>query len=109
MYARRRVYRSDAGRDENLRNRIAATVSATQQSDAEKDAHLLEAAIATDKLVSSRDDQARSVFRDVAVNVQELKPIVWVNPTRCEESPVRWLLEGAQAEPHRMLDAVSTE
>ena len=105
---RRRVYRSDAGRDENLRNRIAATVSATQQSDAEKDAHLLEAAIATDKLVSSRDDQARSVFRDVAVNVQELKPIVWVNPTRCEESPVRWLLEGAQAEPHRMLGAVST-
>ena len=108
MYARKQFFRSDVGRDENLRRRIAATVSATQQSDAAKDAHLLEAALATDKLVSSRDDQARSVFGDVAVKVQELRPIVWVNPTRCEESPIRWLSDGARAEPHRMLGAVST-
>ncbi len=107
MYAGKRVYRCDVARDRNLRNRIAATVSATLQSDVAKDAHLLEAAIATDKLVSSRDDHARSAFRDAAVSLQELRPIVWVNPTRCEESPIRWLLDGAQAEPHRMLGAVS--
>ena len=107
MYARKRFFRSDVGRDANLRRRIAATVSATQRNDVAKDAHLLEAAIATDRLVSSRDDHARSVFRDVAVSVQELRPIVWINPTRCEESPLGWLLDGARAEPHRMLGAVS--
>ena len=107
MNARKRFHRSDIGPDETLRNRIAASVAAQQGIDAAKDVHLLEAAIATDKLVSSRDEKARSAFRDASVRVQELKQIVWVNPTRCEESPVRWLSDGAQAEPHRMLGAVS--
>ena len=107
MYARRRFCHSDVGRDENLRRRIAATVAATQNSDAAKDAHLLEAAIATDRSVTSRDDHARSLFREVSVSVQELRPIVWVNPTRCDESPIRWLSDGAQAESQRMLGAVS--
>ena len=107
MYARKRFFRSDVGRDESLRRRIAS-LAATQQNAAAKDAHLVEAAIATDRLVSSRDDHARSLFREVSVSVQELKPIIWVNPTRCAESPIRWLLDGARAEPHRMLGAVSS-
>jgi len=106
MHARRRFHRSDTRRDESLRRRVSASVSAKNEDAAKKDAHLLEAAIATDKLVGSRDDHARFIFRDAAVHVQELKLIVWVNPTRCEESPVRWLLDGAQAEPQRRLGAV---
>ena len=107
MNARKRFHRSDIGPDGTLRNRIAASVSAQQRIGAAKDVHLLEAAIATDKLVSSCDKRAHSAFRDASVRVQELKQIVWVNPTRCEESPVRWLLDGAQSEPQRMLGAVS--
>lgn len=107
MYGRRRVYRieMETERDNNLRNRIDQTVHRDQKAIAEKDVHLIEAAIATDRLVTSQDESARRVFKDASDRVVELKQIVWVNPTCNKEKPIEWLENGARAEAHRMLGA----
>ena len=65
MYGRRKVHRCNAEHDEDLRNRIAAAVPVNRSQAAEKDVHLIEAARRTDRLIASRDQQARSVFRAV--------------------------------------------
>jgi hypothetical protein len=40
----------------------------------------------------------------VAVQVDELKEIVWVNPPKIEEEkPIEWLENGAKPEKERML------
>jgi len=66
---------------------------------------LIEAAIATDRIVISLDDNtARRFFGRVAVQVDELKEIVWVNPPKIEEEkPIEWLENGAKPEKERML------
>ena len=47
-----------------------------------KDVHLMaEAAIVTDRLVTSRMKDARKAFKGASNGVNELKQIVWVNPT----------------------------
>ncbi len=56
MYGRRRVYRieKEKERDNNLRNRIDQAVHRDQKAIVDKDVHLIEAAIATDRLVTSK-------------------------------------------------------
>ena len=107
MYGRRRVYRIDQAkeRDNNLRNRIDAVVHRDQRAIVAKDVHLIEAAFATDQLVTSKDESARGVFKDASGGVSELRQIVWVNPTCDNETPIDWLRNGARAEAHRQLGA----
>ena len=107
MYGRRRVYRieNDKERDNNLRQRIDRALPQNQRKLAAKDVHLIEAAIVTDRLVTSNDERVRGAYRGVANEVEELKQIVWVNPTKDEETPIEWLQNGARAEVHRMLGA----
>ena len=81
MYGRRQVHRHYATPDEKLRTRVASAVSDNRKQAAEKDAHLIEAALATDRLIASQDERARGIFREASRGVRELKPIVWVNPT----------------------------
>lgn len=79
-----------APRDDSLRSRIAAAIPVDRQPAAEKDARLLEAALSTDRLVASRDETARGIFRDASGSVRELTPITWVNPTLPADDPIRW-------------------
>ncbi len=76
-----------------------------QRTEMFKDLRLLEAAIATDKTVISLDDNtARTFFSRAAIQVGELKDIVWVNPDKIEEEkPIEWLENGAEAEIERLL------
>ena len=103
MYGRRQVHRHDAEHDEDLRRRIAASVSDNCQQAAEKDVHLIEAALGTDRLVASQDEKARGIFRYASQSVRELKAIVWVNPTLPADDPIGWLRNGAQSEARRRL------
>jgi len=66
------------------------------------DLHLVEAAIATDGIVVSRDDTARDLFRAASATLGRLRRIVWVNPAD-EADPSEWLAKGATAEEGRML------
>jgi hypothetical protein len=70
-----------------------------------KDLRLIEAAIATDKIVISLDgNTARKFFHRAAVQIAELKDIAWVNPDKIEEEkPIEWLKNGAEPESDRLL------
>ena len=103
MYRKRQVHRHDAEHDEDLRRRIAASVSDNRQHAAEKDVHLIEAALGTDRLVASQDERARGTFREASRRVRELKQIVWVNPTLPADDPIGWLRNGARSEARRQL------
>ena len=103
MYGRRLVTQIKVDEDEILRGRIDAAVYLDQKAIVAKDVHLIEAAIATDRLVASQDERARRAFGNASANVSELKQIVWVNPTQDEEKPIDWLRDGAKTEAHRQL------
>jgi len=70
-----------------------------------KDLRLIEAALATDKIVISLDDNtARTLFSRASNKVNELQHIVWVNPDKIEtEKPIEWLKNGAEVESDRLL------
>lgn len=90
MYARRKVERVEARRDESL----ALAVSRCAETEAEektmaKDLFLVEAALAADGIIVSRDDRARDCFRRAAVAVERIRHVVWANPVTEELAP--WL------------------
>jgi hypothetical protein len=68
-----------------------------------KDAHLIEAALATDSRLSSLDENARGHFSRLAATYSDIRPIIWVNPDVAEERGVEWLEDGAPAERFRRL------
>lgn len=68
-----------------------------------KDIHLIHAALAADRSIVSCDETARRLFGNASASVTDLSPIIWVNPDQEEEEPIRWLEDGAEAEPDRML------
>lgn len=104
MYARKLIDVLVVDEDTLLRASIEnSAITAAQWRAVEKDMHLVEAAIATDKLVVSKDEQARTPLKVAASDVAALKRIIWVNPTKPEETPVRWLEQGAKAERSRQL------
>ena len=70
----------------------------------QKDFHLLQAALATDRTVISLDETVRRLFVHASQQVGEIRDIIWVNPDRtAEEQPIEWLQNGAPPEPHRQL------
>jgi len=72
------------------------------------DVHLIEAALATDSIVISADQEARRLFSSMAQKgVGELRPVVWVNPGVPEETGIEWLRAGAQPDRPRQLGQVS--
>ncbi len=68
-----------------------------------KDCHLIEAAIAADRIVSSLDDNARRLFGGHVPRIKHLERICWVNPSREEEGCIAWLAGGAKPDKHRCL------
>jgi hypothetical protein len=68
-----------------------------------KDAHLFEAALATDMRVASCDENARGHFSRLAAGFHLLRPIMWVNPITEGELAVDWLEQGAPSKPSRRL------
>ena len=105
MTRRKMVVEIIGERTEALRERVYASLLPDQKAAVAKDLHLIEAAISTERLVTSQDERARRAFAQASEGVSELKQIVWVNPTRTGESPIDWLRNGAQDEQHRRLGA----
>ncbi len=102
MWARRKVDRISG--DENLQISDRVLAAADRQRDRvamEKDLHLIEAALASSKIIISHDETAREAFSLAASKVHELKDITWINPDCGEEDVVAWLQAGAKPERHR--------
>lgn len=68
-----------------------------------KDIHLLEGALATDKIVASRNDSERDLFRLVSSRIGEIQEIMWVNPDAESQYCLDWLKRGACVDPKRQL------
>lgn len=83
----------------------AAALSAPARRAIAKDAHLIEAACATDRIVVSLDDVVRGHLCDVCPQVSEVREILWANPAREEERVPSWLERGARMEKKRKLSS----
>jgi len=69
MAARKKVLRIHADRNDSLRNGITLHATSDQAREAMfKDAHLLEAALVTDRIVVSLDREARGLFGRTSLN-----------------------------------------
>ncbi|MCA6526244.1 MAG: hypothetical protein IM570_09755, partial [Pseudanabaena sp. M179S2SP2A07QC] len=92
MLAKRKVeYRADIAFDQKLRDRLDKVAESDKTREAMwKDCHLLEAAIATDKIIISLDEKARNPFDKAAQSIKELNEIMWVNPDKPEENALLW-------------------
>ena len=64
---------------------------------------LVEAALATDRLVVSLDEEVRGLFVQNLNRLRALARVAWVNPDRDEDAALSWLRRGARAERKRML------
>jgi superfamily I DNA and RNA helicase len=75
-----------------------------QRAEIVKDICLLEAALATDKIVISLDDNtARKFFSQAAQQIQDIEEVIWVNPDCEDEQPIIWLEQSAPYEAKRTL------
>jgi len=105
MYARKKVVPpEDLAHNEALRNRLSqAAASDASRAAIEKDAHLVEAALQADRIVISRDETVRGLFRQCCPIVSEIRYVLWANPQIEAEQVVLWLKSGAKAESARKL------
>ncbi len=94
-------------KNKNLRTKILNTARSEKQIKAmEKDFHLLNAALATDQTIISREKRVRQLFKRASQQVCEIQGIIWVNPDKtAEEHPIAWLQNGAPPEAYRRLSA----
>ena len=103
MHARRLVVQVSNPYHKDLRDKLSHVAPSEQQDEIFKDVHLLEAALATDKIVASMDNNARDAYAHVSQQIGEIRDILWVNPETEEDSCVGWLDRGAPVEPERQL------
>jgi hypothetical protein len=68
-----------------------------------KDAHLVEAALATDRRIASLDDTVRGHYGRLTRTLASLRRVMWVNPAVEDEQVVEWLEAGARVERSRQL------
>jgi hypothetical protein len=100
MESRGRVVWIDAG----LRDLAPEIEAAAAVSDGRaamlKDAHLVAAAIAADRVVASGDKKARALFARIAADVKDLGKVAWqtVDPDTANDA-LSWVRAGARVEP----------
>ena len=106
MVARKKIYHIENVVNDDMRSRIEHATEQAQEYKREamrKGLLLIEAAIATDRVIISLDETVRELFAKATQRVGELRNIVWVNPARTEEQPIRWLENRARPEKKRLL------
>jgi hypothetical protein len=104
MYARKSVFALNVDASTSFVTRLKRLKCTKKQRDAMlNDVHLIDAALATDRTVSSLDGEARNLYARASLSLAELKSIVWVNPDAPAEEPIGWLQQGAKPERKRML------
>jgi hypothetical protein len=52
---------------------------------------------------SSKAKKQRQLFRQVSVQVKEIRVVNWINPIKPEETPIGWLNEGANLDYKRSI------
>ena len=78
MYAKKKVVRINPISEAQTKV-DNAIITPKEKSIASKDAHLIDAALFTDKVILSNDDNARTVFCKISGTYKELQSIRWFN------------------------------
>jgi hypothetical protein len=68
-----------------------------------KDCHLLEAALAADRVVISKDEKAYAHFYRASDSIRQIRPVMWASPMRVADECATWLLAGAKPETKRQI------
>jgi hypothetical protein len=104
MVARKRIEFVEVAPHLTLEKRVARAVADEFFAVIiDKDRRLIEAALVTEKRVTSLDDHVRKHLQDHLSRLPEVRSICWVNPGTPEEEAVAWLEAGAPAERSRTL------
>jgi hypothetical protein len=69
----------------------------------DKDAHLIELALAGDKRIVALDEVVRAHFRELSRYYPDLKKVLWANPTKTDDDAAEWLARNAPRERKLML------
>jgi hypothetical protein len=110
MYARKLIEIVNVPEDETFRNKIRLKAANTKNMEAMiKDCHLIEAASIADRIVISRDDEVRDLFRSVAQDFKVLQGIAWINPVDPAADVVAWLAAGANLNDRPKLTPTTNE
>lgn len=109
MFARKQIRIVEVPSHLSLESRVARVVTdSVLVAIVDKDRRLIEAALVTEKRITSLDDRVRKHLEDHIDRLPEVRPICWVNPDRDEETALDWLATGAPAERRRLLGFVTT-
>src|SRR5437016_2564602 len=94
MFARRRVRRLSVPEDPDLLERVfrAHTTQLTREEIA-KDLHLPLAALRSDRTVLSKDARARRALASATGAVNEIRRIIWTDPSREDEGSAGGLMD----------------
>lgn len=96
MEARKKICRPNVVNRSDVHEKIKALAFTEGELTAiEKDFMLIEAALTTDSYIASMDDTVKSLFERAALNVGEIRDIVWVNPDNSPDKLSTWLSCGA--------------
>jgi hypothetical protein len=108
MQSRNQVHFAKGDAYASLPDQIDACDAGPAQKGAmKKDAHLIAAAIETDRRIASMDQTARTLFREHFRILSRLSDVVWINPAFAADTPIEWLRIGAPADAHRMLGSTA--
>jgi hypothetical protein len=118
MFARKKIDRVVSPEDDELQEKLDGLTANDTENEAatkdpacldnireamKKDLHLVEAALATDRIVASLDDAVRDHFKDCSPALGRVKTVIWVNPNQPAEAVLSWLQNGAPLDKNRRL------
>jgi predicted nucleic acid-binding protein len=106
MVAKRKfIYVDEEDKDfSDIKVQIESLAKSYEDREAmEKDCFLLELALLYNKIVVSKDETVRELFRQVSAQVKEIRVVNWINPIKPEETPIAWLKEGANLDYKRSI------
>lgn len=104
MEARRKVVRIAIPAEDRMSTRIQG-LSAQENAIAAmvNDAHLIDAALATDSIVLALDEIVRGLFTVHSATIAQLRQIMWANPGNSVENCTDWMKAGAPVDNGRKL------
>jgi len=106
MVAKKKFFRVDDPQNDSLRKIIdSLELNDKEIAAIQKDIHLIEATIATDKTIISCDQALRDILAKAYQNLELLKELLYVNPTKESDEVMEWLRKGAIKEKRWMLSS----
>jgi hypothetical protein len=104
MTARRKVLLVGEVIDKGLKEKVlCVATSEGRRAAVEKDYHLVDGALRTDRIVVSLDESAVEILAEACATVGEIREIMWVNPDKMPETVIEWLEKGTPVQEERKL------